>query len=85
MEKAFRDITKKSRLAFHDLDMLGKKSFIAKYILHGMEKTSKEATWGRADRTAKEMYSDSLQGFKEKQRFVNDIFKMYKGWQAQIK
>ena len=47
VEKAFKDITKKSRLAFHDLDALGKKSFIAKYILHGLEKTSKEATWGR--------------------------------------
>ncbi len=85
VEKAFKDITKKSRLAFHDLDALGKKSFIAKYILHGLEKTSKEATWGRVDRTSKEMYSDSLQSFKEKQRFVNDIFKMYKGWQAQNK
>ena len=36
VERAFKDITKKSRLAFHDLDSLGKKSFIAKYILHGM-------------------------------------------------
>jgi hypothetical protein len=85
VEKAFKDITKKSRMAFHELDELGKKSFIAQYILHGMEKTSKEVPWGRADRTAKEMYSDALQSYKEKQRFVNDVINMYKGWIAQNK
>jgi len=85
VEKAFNDITKKSRQAFHELDELGKRSFIAKYILHGLEKTSKDVPWGRADRTTKEMYSDALQGYKEKQRFVNDVIGMYKAWIAQNK
>lgn len=85
VEKAFKDITKKSRSAFHELGELGKKSFIASYILHGLEKTSKDVSWGRADRTTKEMYSDTLQSYKEKQRFVNDVIKMYKGWLAQNK
>jgi len=83
VEKAFKDITKKSRSSFHQLDALSKKSFIAAYILHGLEKTSKDVPWGRANRTTKEMYSDTLNSYKEKQRFVVDVMKMYKNWLAQ--
>ena len=85
VEKAFKNITKKSRVAFHQLDDLAKKSFIGKFILHGLEKSWKEVSWGRVDRTAKEMYADTLASYKEKQKFVNDVIKMYRDWVAHNK
>lgn len=89
VEKAFKDITKKSKKSFHALDDLEKKSFIGKYILHGLEsKNVTGAGWGRQasfGRDQKEIYSDALQSYKEKQKFVVDIINMYKNWQAEQK
>jgi hypothetical protein len=49
--KAVADLNKKSRKAFSQLDSLAKKSFIAKYILHGAgQKRTQDAQWGRMKR-----------------------------------
>jgi len=87
VEKVFKSLTSKAKISFHALDDLGKKSFIGKYILHGLE-ASPTTGWGRqatADRDQKELYSDHLKSYKEKQRFANDIIKMYKAWQEEQK
>jgi len=87
VEKAFNDITKKSKKSFHALDDMGKKSFIGKFILHGLEADAKTG-WGRKagfGRDQKEMYSDALQSYKEKQKFANDVIKMYKNWEQEKK
>lgn len=82
VEKAFKDINKKSRKAYQNLDSLGKKSFVAKYILHGLEtKRTQKAKWGRmgkAGSSPKEIYADGLKSYKEKQRFVNAVIQMVK-------
>jgi len=82
VEAAYKDITKKSRKVFHDLDELGKKSFVIKYILHGMEAKIGEEGWGRdagaGRKKPKEIYADSLKGYKEKQKFAKDVIAMMK-------
>ncbi len=78
VKEAYKDITKKSRLAYHNVDLLAKKSFIAKYVLHGAEMKRSKEQWGRIQKggVTKEMYSDALSSHKEKMRFVNDIIEM---------
>ena len=89
VEKAFKDITKKSKKSFHALTDLEKKSFIGKYVLHGLESPNVTGKgWGRQasfGRKPKEIYSDALQSYKEKQKFANDVIKMYKDWKAEQK
>jgi len=67
VEKVFKSLTSKAKISFHALDDLGKKSFIGKYILHGLE-ASPTTGWGRqatADRDQKELYSDHLKSYKD--------------------
>ena len=89
VEKAFNDLTKKSKTSFNSLNDLEKKSFIGKYILHGLEsKNVTGAGWGRQasfGRDQKEIYSDALKSYKEKQRFANDVINMYKNWKQEQK
>ncbi len=76
VEKAFNDIMDKSRKSFHKLDDLAKKSFVVKYILHGLEAKRSKEDWGRVikpGKPPKEIYADSLKSYKEKQRFVKDV------------
>jgi hypothetical protein len=84
VKKAYQDLNKKSRKAYQNVEDLGKKSFIAKYILHGADvrrKGKSGEAWGRIgvgkDQTiTKEVYSDRLKSFKERQKFANDVIKM---------
>lgn len=88
VEEVYRDISKKARNAFHKLDDLGKKSFIVKYILHGLEAT-KEEGWGRLAQTAKDkdkrIASDRLESYEEQQKFTKDVLKMFKAEQEMKK
>lgn len=88
VEKAFHHINKQSRKAFQNLDDLGKKSFIGKYIIHGLETKRSKEEWGRVNPGGKpptEIYADSLKSYKEKQRFASAVLQVYKNWELEKK
>lgn len=81
IEKAYINLTIGSRTAYHELDQLGKKSFIAQYILNGLKYKRSKEPWGRQAKkgqTQKEIYSDGLKSFKDQQKFANELIKMMK-------
>ena len=88
VKASVQDLNKKSRKAFLQLDSLAKKSFIGKYILHGLEATRGKQDWGRLQRgpeASKEIYSDTLKSYKEKQRFAAAVIAMQKALEQEQK
>jgi len=87
LETAYIELTKKSRTAYHELDQLGKKSYIAQYILNGMKtKRTQDQKWGRKAKKGenqKTIYSDTELSFKEQQTFSRELIKMMQKEEAQ--
>lgn len=88
VQAAVQDLNKRSRKAFLQLDSLAKKSFIGKYILHGLEATRTKQDWGRLRRAPdgpKEVYADNLKSYKEKQKFAASVISMQKALEQENK
>jgi hypothetical protein len=82
LEQAYINLTIGSRKAYHELDQLGKQSYITQYILNGLKtKRTEKTKWGRLakkGKTQEKIYSDELASFKEQQQFTNELIKMMK-------
>jgi hypothetical protein len=81
LRAAYNDIMDKSRKSFHKLDKVSQKSYIIKYMLHGKDTLRSKEDWGRLEKagaTPKEVYTDSLKGYKARQQFVKDLMIMVK-------